>query len=266
MWLLPRWHDGRLARAAILALAIAGGLTAASPIARATGARDASPRRFKAVAFDYLALFNPDSVAGAAEQAFPGHGRELTNLWRTRQFEYCWLRSMTGHYVDFSRITDDALVYAAGALRLELAPDKKRDLLQAYLRLAPWQDTVDVLQRLRASGIRVIALANFSQAMLRENAERAGIAGLFDALVSTDENRTYKPDPRAYRLGMERLHLGKDEVLFVASAGWDAAGAKSFGYPTYWVNRSSQPLEGLGLTPDGMSSGLEGLMDFLRRQ
>lgn len=225
---------------------------------------DAAARpRVRAVAFDYFVLFDPNSVVPAAEQAFPGRGRELTQLWRTRQFEYTWLRSITGRYVDFFAVTEDALVYAARAMTLELTTERKQHLLDAYLHLAPWPDTADTLRRLRESGIRVIALANFSPGMLQANAEHAGLAGMFDALVSTDASRTYKPDPHAYRLGMERLHLAKHEILFAAFGGWDAAGAKAFGYPTIWVNRLNQPAEELGIHPDRVSRDLSGLLEFV---
>ncbi|HMF61645.1 MAG TPA: hypothetical protein VK595_14790 [Vicinamibacterales bacterium] len=96
------------------------------------------------------------------ERVFPGRGVELANLWRTRQFEYSWLRSMSGRYVDFLAITSDALVYAAHALNLELTAETKQQLLDAYLRLSPWPDTVDALRRLKASGIHIITIANFS--------------------------------------------------------------------------------------------------------
>ncbi|HET9265689.1 MAG TPA: haloacid dehalogenase type II [Vicinamibacterales bacterium] len=229
-----------------------------------TRAADAAARpRFKAVAFDYLVLFDASSVVGAAEQAFPGKGRELAQLWRTRQFEYTWLRSITDSYVDFFAVTGDALVYAANAMKLDLTTERKQRLLNAHLHLAPWPDTADALRRLREHGIRVIALANFSPKMLQANAENAGLTGLFDALVSTDTNRTYKPDRRAYQLGMERLHLAKHDILFAAFGGWDAAGAKAFGYPTVWVNRSNQPAEELGIRPDHISSDLSGLLEFV---
>lgn len=229
--------------------------------AQSSGAPAAS--RFKAIAFDYLVLFNPDSVVADAEREFPGRGRELTNLWRTRQFEYSWLRSITNRYADFSDITEDALVFATEALKLELTPDKKRRLLDAYLHLTPWPDTGDALRKLNAAGVRVIALANFSPAMLRSNADHAGLTNLFERLISTDAYRTYKPDPRAYQLGVDRLRLAKREIVFAAFGGWDAAGAKSFGYPTFWVNRFSQPAEGLGIRADGTSTDLAGLLDFV---
>src|SRR3954469_24116882 len=219
--------------------------------------------RFKAVAFDYFVLFNPDSVVRAVERVFPGKGRELTNLWRTRQFEYSWLRSLTNRYEDFFAVTEDALVYAAHALRLQLTVDDRRHLLDAYLHLEPWPDTREALRRLQASGVRVITLANFSPTMLRENADNAGLTPFFDALVSTDANHSYKPDPRAYQLGIDRLHLAKRDILFAAFGGWDAAGAKSFGYPTIWVNRFDQPFEELGIRPDRTSPNLSSLVDFV---
>ena len=112
------------AAVAAMALALVG--------AQASSQTRAVPR-FKAVAFDYFVLFNPDSVVATAEQVFPGRGRELTSLWRTRQFEYSWLRSITNRYQDFFTVTEDALVYAANTLRLELTPAGKQRLLYAFL-------------------------------------------------------------------------------------------------------------------------------------
>ena len=261
-------HRGRRATAwrwCIAASALSG-LALACPVAqRLSGRTDAAGQpRFKAVAFDYFVLFNPDSIVDDVERIFPGRGRELTNLWRTRQFEYTWLRSLTGRYVDFAAVTEDALVFATKVLKLALSGRDKQDLLDAYLHLTPWPDTADALRRLRQSGVRVITIANFSPTMLRANAEHSGLLNLFDALISTDSNHTYKPDPRAYRLGMDRLHLPKEDILFVAFGGWDAAGAKSFGYTTYWVNRFNQPMEELGVRPDRASRDLNGLLEFVR--
>ena len=223
----------------------------------------AAPVRYKAVAFDYLVLFNPDSIVSVAETVFPGQGRALTNLWRTRQFEYCWLRLLTGRYVDFSAVTGDALVYAARMLKLQLTAAQKQLLIEAYLHLSPWPDSIDSLRRLRDAGVRVITITNFSPAMLRSNAVNAGMLELFDALLSTDLNHTYKPDPRAYQLGLDRLHVSRQDIVFAAFAGWDAAGAKAFGYPTVWVNRFKQPLEELGVRPDREVASLDGLLEFV---
>jgi 2-haloacid dehalogenase len=261
----PGHRTSNVLRTHIIGLAAFIGLAAASFVGQTLPRPvDAAARpRFKAVAFDYLVLFDPNSVVPVVEQTFPGKGQELTQLWRTRQFEYTWLRSITGRYVDFFAVTEDALVYAANAMKLELTPARKQRLLNAYLHLTPWPDTADTVRQLRSAGVRVIVLANFSPKMLHANAENAGLTGLFDALVSTDANRTYKPDPRAYRLGMERLRLAKHEILFAAFGGWDAVGAKAFGYPTVWVNRFNQPLEQLGVRPDETFTDLKGLLEFV---
>jgi 2-haloacid dehalogenase len=222
--------------------------------------------RFKAVAFDYFVLFDPDSILPELERVYPGRGRELMTLWRNRQFEYAWLRSMTGQYTDFFTVSEDALNYAAHAMQLEMTSEQRSDLLNAYLRLTPWPDTMNALRRLRSHGVRIIALANFSPSMLQANAQHAGLSGLIDELVSTDRNHTFKPDPRAYRLGVDRLHVPKQEIVFAAFGGWDAAGAKAFGYPTFWVNRFNQPVEELGIRPDWTSTNLEALLDLVLGQ
>jgi 2-haloacid dehalogenase len=222
-----------------------------------------APPRFAAVAFDYFVLFNPDSVVSAAELVVPGQGRVFTDMWRTRQFEYCWLRSITNRYVDFASVTDDALTYAGHAMHVALTSSQRHALLDAYLHMTPWPDTPSALARLRASGVRIITIANFSPPMLRSNAEHAGLLPLFDALVSTDANHSYKPDPRAYQLGVDRLALSKERIVFAAFGGWDAAGAKSYGYPTVWVNRFQQAPEELGIRPDRIVSDLKGLVDFV---
>src|SRR5689334_4699295 len=184
----------RLLAAAVLAFVLVHPASAA-----------AGKPRFKAVAFDYFVIFDPNSIVPAIEDAFPGRGKEFVNLWRTRQFEYAWLRSITNRYVDFLRVTEDALVYTANALHLDLTPARKQSLLDAYMHLKPWPDAEASLRKLKEAGVRVITIANFSPAMLRSNADGAHLTGLFDELVSTDANHSYKPDPRAYELGMKRL-------------------------------------------------------------
>lgn len=249
--------------ASVLVMSIALQLSSSAAV---VGRTDGAAPRFKAIAFDFLVLFDPDSIVAQAEELVPGRGRQLTTLWRTRQFDYTWLRSVTQRYVDFSVVTRDALTYSAHAMNLQLTRDDERRLLDAYLHLSLWPDTVGTLQTLKRSGVRVIVLSNFSPAMLRANAEYAHITDLVDAFVSTDENRTYKPDPRAYQLGVDRLHFSKSATVFAASAGWDAAGAKSFGYPTFWVNRANQPAEELDVTPDATSPDLTDLLEFVLRQ
>lgn len=221
--------------------------------------------RFKAVAFDYFVIFDADSLVPEVERIFPGKGAEFVKIWRGKQFDYSFLRSLTNRHADFFKVTEDAMVYAAEAMKLDLSPEARKRLLDAYLTLKPWPDAVAALRRLKGAGVRVITISNFSPTMLRANADHAGIADLFDDLLSTEANGTFKPDPRAYALGLERLGLSRDEILFAAFGGWDAYGAKSFGYPTYWVNRFHLPADELGLFADGTSDSMEGLLAFVLR-
>jgi 2-haloacid dehalogenase len=257
-WLPIKWRIIQLSAARNLIL-ILGLLPLCAPV----DAQEPSAPRFKAVAFDYFVIFDANSVAPEVERAFPGKGAEFTKMWRSKQFEYCYLRTITGHETDFLKVTEDALVYTAEAMKLELTPETRKRLLNAYLTLKPWPDATGALHQLRAAGVRIITIANFSGTMLRTNADGAGMTGLFDELVSTEANGTYKPDPRAYELGLEQLKLKKEDILFAAFGGWDAYGAKSFGYTTYWVNRFNLPPEELGIGADRTSSNLDGLLDFV---
>lgn len=223
----------------------------------------AATPRFKAVAFDYFVIFDPNSVVPAVEEIAPGKALEFTRAWRSKQFEYGFLRAITRQHADFFEVTGDALDFTAAAMQVRLDAKARARLLNAYLTLKPWPDARPALARLKAAGVRIITIANFSPAMLHANADHAGITGYFDTLLSTARNGTYKPSAEAYALGMQELGLKKEEIVFAAFGGWDAYGAKTFGYPTYWVNRFQLPPERLGPQPDGVSQDMSGLLQFV---
>ena len=223
----------------------------------------AQAKPYKAVAFDYFVIFNPNSVVASVEEVFPGKGMEITKAWRSKLFEYGFLRSITNQHRDFFEVAGDALDYTLEAMQLTATPVQRKSMLDAYLTMEPWPDSVAGLKKLKESGIRIITIANLSHDMLRANARHAGIADLFDELLSTEVNGTYKPDPKAYALGLSHLHLQKHEVVFAAFGGWDAYGAKSFGYPTFWVNRFNLPAEKMGIEADGVAVDFQGLLDFV---
>lgn len=223
----------------------------------------ATTPRFKAVAFDYFVIFDPNSILPAVEAVVPGRALEFVQAWRSKQFEYGFLREITHQHADFFDVTGDALDFTAAAMRVRLNEEERRRLLDAYLNLKPWSDATPALQRLKAAGVRIITIANFSTVMLRANADHAGITQYFDQLLSTERNQTYKPSAEAYALGMKELGLKKDEIVFAAFGGWDAYGAKAFGYPTYWVNRFQLPAERLDSKADGVSHDMSGLLRFV---
>jgi 2-haloacid dehalogenase len=186
----------------------------------------------------------------------------LIDLWRSRQFEYAWLRTVAGNYADFMRVTGDSLVFSARALKLELRRDHRDRLLKAHAELKTWPDAAPALRKLHAAGIRLAFLSNLTPAMLQGSLKAADLDGVFEHVISTDQARTYKPSPQVYQLGVSVLGLPKAPILFVAFAGWDAAGAKAFGYPTFWVNRLGAPAEELGALADGEGATLNELIAF----
>jgi 2-haloacid dehalogenase len=219
--------------------------------------------KIKAIAFDAFVIFDPRPIVIQAEELFPGHGASLCNEWRIRQFEYTWLRSLSNRYANFWKVTDDALTYACRKEKLDLTEDKRKKLMNTYLNLKAWPDVLPALQSLKASGIRLGFLSNFTPQMLEANIKSAGLDGFFEQVLSTDKTATYKPDSRAYQMGIDAFGLPREKILFAAFAGWDAMGAKSFGYTTFWANRSGQPGEELDMPPDAEGKGLVDLLNFL---
>jgi 2-haloacid dehalogenase len=226
-------------------------------------ARADGPARYKAIAFDGFPIIDSRPVALRAEALLPGHGGQLMEAWRTRQFEYTWLRTLSGRYADFWQVTQEALVVAATACRLDLTPDTRDHLMQTFLELKVWPDVSSALAQLKARGVRMAFLANPTVAMLEAPMRNAGLEGLLEAPLSTDRVRAYKPDPRAYQMGLDAFGLKREEIVFAASASWDAAGAKAFGYPSFWVNRANLPVEALGAAPDAIGSGMADLVAFV---
>ena len=219
----------------------------------------------KAIAFDAFAILDPRPVVSRAQEVFPDRATELMNLWRTRQFEYTWLRSMMGQYADFWRVTDDALTFAAKSLKLELTADRRSRLMETYLELKTWPDALPTLHALKETGHRLAFLSNFTPNMLYAGIKNAGMEGLFEHVLSTDRVRAYKPSPRAYQMGIDAFRLDRSEILFVAFAGWDAAGARRFGYPTFWTNRLHAPTEELDIAPTAEATDLNELIRWLRQ-
>jgi 2-haloacid dehalogenase len=233
---------------------ITGGIAAATFVIRPSASLAVERPRFKAIAFDGFAIFDTRSVAALAEDLFPGSGNSLMVAWRTRQFEYTWLRVMAGRYSDFRDVTEDSLFFASAMMKLNLTAEKKRRLVDAFSELKTWPDVIPALTRLQDAGVRLAFLTNLSPKMLQGCINSSGIAGLFEHSLSTDAIRSYKPDPRTYQLGPAAFALPLQDILFVAFAGWDAAGAKSYGYPTFWLNRLNLPREELGFAADAMGS------------
>jgi 2-haloacid dehalogenase len=234
----------------------------ASPAPRSRPAPSARPK-IRAICFDLFTLFDPRSVVTAASGLLGKPAVALCDAWRSRQFEYAFLRVAAGQYQDFRAVTAQALDYAAQTQKLSLAPEQRETLVEAYSQLEPWPDTRERLLAFKRAGLRLAPLANYSPRMLSGLLAHARLEELFDAQISTDAARSFKPDPRAYALGPATLKLEKEQIAFAAFGGWDAAGARWFGYPTFWVNRLGATPEALAPGPDASGPTLAELAQFV---
>jgi len=193
---------------------------------------------FKAVVFDaYGTLYDVQSVAAVTEQAFPGHGDIVTQIWRIKQLEYTWLRSLMQRYEDFAAVTRDSLVYTLRVLGLRPDAATLDRIIAKYLDLDPYPDAHAALAAMK--GHRLAILSNGSPAMLDGLVKASGFDTLLNAVISVDAHKIFKPSPRAYALIEETIGLAPDDVLFVSSNPWDVCGAKAFGLNVAWIERVS---------------------------
>src|SRR5450631_1900350 len=202
----------------------------------------------KAIAFDaYGTLFDVFSVTALCEQLFPGQGTAVAQLWRAKQLQYTLLRSLMARHKDFWEVTEEGLVYVTKSLKLDLTPDKRRQLMDAYLRLTVFPDVKPGLEALKKRGLRLAIMSNGEPKMLEAAAAHAGIDRLLDDIISVEDVKIYKPSPRVYALISPRLKVGTNEVGFVSSNSWDVNGAGASGLFTFWIQRSAaEPQEELG--------------------
>ena len=209
-----------------------------------------SPR---ALVFDaYGTLYDVHSVIQRCDALWPGKGAALSQLWRQKQLEYTWQRSLMRRYAPFSQVTREALAHACEALKLGLDDAGEDALMQEYLKLAAYPDVPGAQARFK---VKQAILSNGSPDMLDPLVKHSGLR--FDAVLSVDEVKVYKPAPEVYQLAVDRLGVAKEAIGFVSSNCWDALGAKSFGFTVYWINRARAPLDRLGFQPDRIVSGLD---------
>jgi len=201
----------------------------------------------KAVVFDaYGTLFDIQSVAGITEEAFPGYGEIITQIWRIKQLEYTWLRSLMRRYEDFSAVTRESLAYTLRVLGLNNDAGVFARIMDKYLHLDLYPDALTTLAALR--GRKLAILSNGSPDMLNTLVRNSGLDGLLDATISVDAKKIFKPSPDAYSLIESSLGIAPADVLFVSSNPWDACGAKAFGLNVAWIER---------VTPEAMMLACE---------
>lgn len=198
----------------------------------------------KSIVFDaYGTLYDTQSVAEVTGEAYPGYGEIITQIWRLKQLEYTWLRSLMRQYEDFEEITRASLRYTLKLLGLTYSPAVFARIMEKYLHLAPFPDAVSALCGL--GNWKLAILSNGSPSMLDALVKNTGLSSFLDATISVDEARAYKPSPEAYALVEASLGALPSEVLFVSSNPFDVCGAKAFGFQVAWIER---------ITPEAMAA------------
>jgi 2-haloacid dehalogenase len=209
----------------------------------------------RALVFDaYGTLFDPFAVKTRAEELFPGNGAALSHLWRAKQLEYSWLRTLMGRYENFWKITEDALVFSCRTLKLPCDEHQRKQLMQVYLTLPVFPEVKSALEKL--SHLPLSILSNGTPEMLAPLVAANNMAHLFMNIFSVDALKMYKPRPEVYQHAVTSLGFPKEAIGFVSSNYWDIAGATSFGFRTYWLNRSAVVADELGITPTAICTNL----------
>ncbi len=217
----------------------------------------------KACVFDaYGTLFDVHSAVGKYRQRLGDIADQLSWLWRTKQLEYTWLRSLMGYHADFWEVTGDALDFSLDVHKIDdLA--LKEDLMQAYLKLDCYPEVPDTLKILKKRGLHLAILSNGSPAMLEAAVHHSGISELLEATFSVEDVKIFKPDPRVYNMAVDGLLVPAEEIVFLSANAWDAAGASAFGFRVVWVNRFGQSMERLPGHPDVEIGNLSELNDII---
>ena len=188
----------------------------------------------------------------------------FTQRWRDKQLQYTWLRTLQGQYADFWQVTADALDFAMESFGLSDAALREK-LMSLYLSLEMFPDVSETLLALKRLGLKIAILSNGSMPMLLAAVKNAGLAHLFDAILSADDVRVFKTHPAVYQLAVDRLSVEPHAIAFVSSNAWDAYGASAFGMRVFWCNRYGQQPEKLPGNPDFVVRSLHEIPNLMCR-
>ncbi len=210
----------------------------------------------RACVFDaYGTLFDIASATARCSGISKEQRAALTPLWRDKQLQYTWLRSLQGHYVDFWRITVDALDFSLESLGIT-NHDVRDQLLSLYQNLQAFPEVADTLRQLRSAGFKTAILSNGTPSMLHAAIHSSSLEGLFDHVLSAESVQMFKTHPKVYQYALDALNLTADQISFQSSNAWDAFAASAFGMRVVWCNRYHQQPEHLPGCPDCIISNL----------
>lgn len=217
----------------------------------------------KACVFDaYGTLFDIHSPTAAISHELGDKAQPLSEMWRAKQLQYTWLRSLMDAYTDFWRVTGDGLDYALAAHDIN-DPDIRERLMDLYLTLDAYPDAVDTLKKLKDEGYATGILSNGSPDMLASAVKNSGLTPLLNEVMSVQDVGIFKPSARVYQLAVDRMGVSPREICFVSANAWDASGAADFGFQVAHLNRFGQPAEKLPGVPSAVMKSLSDLPTVL---
>jgi 2-haloacid dehalogenase len=192
----------------------------------------------------YGTLYDFNSAVARHRAAIGPQADALSEMWRTKQIQYTWLRNSMNAYAPFWQVTGEALDNCLATFGIT---DKsvREKLLGAYLALDPFPEVPAMLDKLKRAGKRLAILSNGNPAMLDPMVKASGLGDRFEAVISVDAAKVFKVDPRTYQLVEKATGVRPDKVCFLSSNCWDAHGAAHFGFKTLWVNRGGLPEDNL---------------------
>lgn len=196
----------------------------------------------------YGTVFDVEAIAQTCDHWFPGNGEIISRLWRRKQLEYTWLCALMDQYIDFEEVNQRSLTFALEELHKHPSQEALTAMLDAYLSLPAHPDAIPALSSW--DGAQVSILSNGTPRMLEAMVANAGLSKTIDGIYSVDSVGTYKPSPRVYEHGVTQTGAKPADITFISSNGWDAAGAKAYGFRTIWANRKHQPVERIAPAPD----------------
>ena len=210
----------------------------------------------------YGTLFDVHSAASRHQERLGEKAQAISEMWRTKQLEYTWLRSLMQHYVDFWKVTQDALDYALDSHGIEDS-SLRQDLLNAYHELSCYPEVPETLRKLKQQGLGTAILSNGALEMLEAGVRSSHLEEVLDAIFSVDTIGIFKPSPQVYQLATNKLACNPEDILFFSSNAWDVSGAATFGYQAVWVNRFGQAQERLPGTPVLEIKTLDAVLQYL---
>ncbi len=216
----------------------------------------------KAIVFDaYGTLFDVNSAAEKCKDKIGDKWENFSNLWRTTQLEYTWLRSLMKRHKDFWQITEDSLDKSMKVFEIDMS--MKKELLNLYKVLSPYPEVKNVLEILKKKNFKLSILSNGTPALLNQLVKSNNLNDLFDDLFSIEEVKTYKPDSKVYDLPINKYKIKPEEITFLSANTWDVSGGGNYGYNSIWVNRNKSQFDNLDYQPKNEIGNLSQLLDIV---